>query len=231
MILKGLLPNELNYCLKACQEKYDNNLQFNRLDLSYSHRKDVKGIGAVDMSGEVIIAKDKGMPVLVNIGGRGQLYDNPFIEGQRYHCFKVENVYDIAIYEQNEVFAARKGLKSPVYVVDFLKHNREITAIHFTLRVRDSKKAGHKLGRPRFNLQTGGIEGKQRRLVAACWHVHRDVMIEIFKLNPNANLKTAMAHYKNKESFYDLYPGTADINVGSQIFPVTMPELCNCGCT
>jgi hypothetical protein len=230
MILRGLLPNELRSCLKICQEKYDNNLQFNRLDLSYAHKNDIKGIGAVDMSGEVIIAKVDEKPMVINIGSRGQLFDNPFIKEQRYHCWRIEDVYDVAIYEQGEVFAVRKGLKSPVYVIDFLKHNREITAINFTLRVQDSKKAGHKLGRPRFDLRTGETKGKQRRLVAACWHVHRDVMIEIFKLNPNANLKTAMAHYKNKESFYDLYPGTADINVGSQMYPITMLELCDCGC-
>jgi hypothetical protein len=219
MILRGLLPNELRSCLEACQSDYDNNLMFNRFDASYGHKKNIKGIGAVDMSGEVIIAKVDEKPMVINIGSRGQLFDNPFIEEQRYHCWRIEDVYDIAIYENGHTFATRKGLKSPVYVVDFLKNNREITAIQFTLRVQDSKKAGARRS------------ASGRRTASACWHAHRDVMMEIFKMNPDTNLKTVMAHYKNKESFYDLFPGTADINVGSQMQPAYPEELCNCGCT
>ena len=99
MILRGLLPNELRSCLEACQSNYDNNLMFNRFDSSYGHKKNIKGIGAVDMSGEVIIAKIDKEPMVINIGSRGQLFDSPFIEEQRYHCWKIGDVYDVAIYK------------------------------------------------------------------------------------------------------------------------------------
>ncbi len=214
MILKGVLPNELKHCLDECQEDYDNNLQFNRFDQSHRHKKNLEGLKAVDMSKEVIIAKDKGKVVLINLNEK---YDNPLIEGQIYYCAKVGEGYDIVVYnERGDIFAERKGLKGPVYVIDFLKHNKEIYAVQFTLRVADSKKAGARRS------------SSGRRTVSACWHAHRDVMIKVFEMNPGANLYTAWAHYKNKESFYDLYPGTANKNVGSQMQPAYPEELCEC---
>jgi hypothetical protein len=214
MILKGVLPNELKHCLENNQKHYDNNLMFNRFDQSYRHKRNTEGLKAVDMSEEVIIAKDHGKVVLVNING---LYDNPLIDGQTYHCIKNVDGYNMIVYnERGEIFAERNRLKTPILVLDFLKHNREINAVQFTLKVADSRGVGARRS------------WSGRRTVSACWHAHRDVMIDIFELNPNANLKTAMAHYKNKESFYDLYPGTGGKNIGSQFQPAYAEDLCDC---
>jgi hypothetical protein len=61
-----------------------------------------------------------------------------------------------------------------------------------------------------------------------CWHGYRDVLIEVFNINPAARVYTAMAKYRGKESFYREYPQTGHRNVGAPIAPVTMPELCDC---
>lgn len=217
MILRGLLVNELERCLKECQDTYENNLQFNRFSTSY--KQSLKGIRAVDMSGEVIIAKDGEKTILVNVDHNQHI--NPFFKEQKYCCVKRGDdynidAYNVSVYENGLWFATRTVLKSPIHVVDFLKHNQEIRAIAFTLRVADSKKAGARRS------------GRGRRTVSACWHVHRDIMMKIFGLNPNANLKTVMAHYKDKVSFYDLYPETANTNVGSQMQPAYPEELCEC---
>jgi hypothetical protein len=65
----------------------------------------------------------------------------------------------------------------------------------------------------------------------ACWHAYRDVLAEVFRRYPNAVIRAGMAWrvtYRGMEGFLATYPETANRNVGSQMEPVTMPELCNC---
>lgn len=70
--------------------------------------------------------------------------------------------------------------------------------------------------------------GGERRINAVCWHGYRDVLVEVFNINPNARVYTALAKYRGRESFYREYPLTGERNVGASIAPVTMPELCDC---
>lgn len=67
-----------------------------------------------------------------------------------------------------------------------------------------------------------------RRTVSACWHVHRDIMVEVFNLNPSARISTSLADYRGREDFLNKYPGTAHHNIGSMMTPAYMPELCDC---
>lgn len=67
-----------------------------------------------------------------------------------------------------------------------------------------------------------------RRIKAACWHAYRDVLIEVFAINPDARVYTAMAKYKGVDSFNEQFPRTADQNIGSMMSPAYMPELCEC---
>jgi len=69
---------------------------------------------------------------------------------------------------------------------------------------------------------------QERRINAVCWHGYRDVLIEVFNINPDARVYTAMAKYRGKDSFYSEYPLTGHKNIGAPIAPVTMPELCDC---
>lgn len=67
-----------------------------------------------------------------------------------------------------------------------------------------------------------------RCLKAACWHAYRDAMYEVFAINPQARVYTAMATYKGIDGFESQYPATADQNIGSMMQPAYMPDLCNC---
>lgn len=66
---------------------------------------------------------------------------------------------------------------------------------------------------------------KGKKLKAASWEAHRDFLKALFDINPNASVRTKFAHYAGKDSFYELFPDTAYINIGSQMEPCTMPDL------
>lgn len=88
--------------------------------------------------------------------------------------------------------------------------------VHFTLRVKDSKGPGAR------RSHSG------RRLVSACWHAHRDVMVELFDFAPDALLVTAMARYEGREGFLREYPGTGSVNLGSAFEPMAYRDACDC---
>lgn len=67
-----------------------------------------------------------------------------------------------------------------------------------------------------------------RRIKASCWHAYRDVMIEVFRINPKARIATGLAVYKGIEGFEANYPRTAYMNIGSMMSPAYMPDLCDC---
>lgn len=62
----------------------------------------------------------------------------------------------------------------------------------------------------------------------ACWHAYRDVLTELFEINPNARIRTALTVYNGEEGFEQSYPATAYKNIGSMVQPAYMPELCDC---
>lgn len=218
MILRGISQLQLTQCLSNCQDTYDNNLKFNRFE-PVGHKMNTKGIRAVDMSGAVIITKKDGKGIVLRINDNDDWhtdYQNPFLPHQHYRIrIDVPDRYYVMISVDN--CAIREKLfKTPELVVDYLRNNEDVNAIAFTLGVHDSKKAGaHRSARG-------------RRTVSACWHVHRDVMKKIFKMNEHANLRTTMAHYKDKESFYKLYPNTAYMMAGSIMHPAHVSDLCEC---
>lgn len=67
-----------------------------------------------------------------------------------------------------------------------------------------------------------------RRLTAACWHAHRDVLSAVFALNPDTKVYTAMARYIGRDGFEREYPATAYRNIGSWMQPCTMLDCCDC---
>ena len=68
-----------------------------------------------------------------------------------------------------------------------------------------------------------------RRVFAVCWHGHRDFMRAVFRVNPDARIKTMWADYKGSEVFEDIFPDTAYKNVGSMMYPATADSVCKCG--
>lgn len=91
--------------------------------------------------------------------------------------------------------------------------------------------SSHKLGARR--------SGSGRRTVASCWHVHRDVLRELFKINPDARVVSGLGQviegkfkrttYSGSDGFENDFPGTAWINVGSEWQPAYIGQLCDCG--
>ena len=88
--------------------------------------------------------------------------------------------------------------------------------VDFTLTVCQSSKPG---GR----RSSGG-----RRIAAACWHAHRDVMTEIFRLFPSAKIITAMATYDGVRDYLDNFALTRLTNIGSQASQLDMREARDC---
>jgi len=79
-----------------------------------------------------------------------------------------------------------------------------------TLRVKDSRKAGHRIG------YTG------RRLINACWHVHGTFFDALLSVNPEAEI-IALNRVINKEG-----GNWEDIQVGSVLCPRWLSEMCEC---
>jgi len=104
---------------------------------------------------------------------------------------------------------------------DNLQFNREPEKkgnfLHFTLRVKDC----HKIGAARASTSN-------RRLVAACWHAHRDVMRAIFRRTPDALLVTALARYEGAAGFEHEFPYTGQQNAGSMMQPRARQDCCEC---
>lgn len=67
-----------------------------------------------------------------------------------------------------------------------------------------------------------------RRGKYACWHAYRDVMRAILTAYPHAVITSGMARYEGLAGFENTYPATADVNVGSEVQPAYMSELCAC---
>ena len=116
------------------------------------------------------------------------------------------------LYDSNIVFK-----REPEWVGNYL---------HFTLTVIKASEPG------------GRRSHSGRRVAAACWHAHRDVMREIFLRAPDALLVTALARYEGAQCFEDSFEATGDRNIGSQarveqlkcsgFMPLSMREACDC---
>jgi len=80
----------------------------------------------------------------------------------------------------------------------------------FTLRVKNSRESGAKLG----------FSG--RRTINACWHVHGNLFDEIFKLEPKAIIKSGGNDITIE------YGNWIDRNIGSIMQPMMYSNSCNC---
>ncbi|AYN57992.1 hypothetical protein HWB90_gp042 [Mycobacterium phage Fowlmouth] len=79
------------------------------------------------------------------------------------------------------------------------------------------------------DLASGQRRSSQgRRINAVCWHAYRDVLVEVFNINPDAKVRTREAKYLGKESFYANFPNTAHSNLGSLFQPLCYADACDC---
>lgn len=105
------------------------------------------------------------------------------------------------------------------------RSNRAGARATFTLRTTDTAGPGAKGSASAFGKGTGP-KGR-RRTISACWHAHYDVLAELFARFPAARVVTAIATY-TAPTFRDRALETSYLNVGSQLFPVTAPDCCEC---
>lgn len=89
---------------------------------------------------------------------------------------------------------------------------------------------------PRGGRHTKGKYERQswrgRRLTSCvCWHGYRDFMQEVFRVNPNAVIKTGFAKYEGLAGFEENYRNTYYKNVGSMMSPAAYGDLCFCNDT
>lgn len=67
-----------------------------------------------------------------------------------------------------------------------------------------------------------------RRVHAVCWHGFRDFFRAVYRREPDAVFRTAMATYRGSEGFEATFPETGHRNIGSQMAPVCAAEACRC---
>lgn len=104
---------------------------------------------------------------------------------------------------------------------------REFSGNRFRVTIR-AKRSGAGVLPPGELLPGARRSWNGRRLTAACWHAHRDVLRAVFDVNPQAKVYTAMARYIGEDGFETNYPDTAYQNIGSYVQPAYMPECCDC---
>lgn len=105
--------------------------------------------------------------------------------------------------------------------------NQKGTRYRVWIGVKSSRRPGARVSQERYG--GWGYNPKPRRIGSACWHAHRDFFKEIFKINPDAEIHTALAKYKGIEDFEDKFPATA--YGGGMAGPAMVQgigDACNC---
>lgn len=67
--------------------------------------------------------------------------------------------------------------------------------------------------------------GRERRNFAISWHGFYVFMAAVLELDPDAEFKTALAHWKGRDDFHNRAPETANINWGSLYMPQYAGEM------
>jgi hypothetical protein len=79
-------------------------------------------------------------------------------------------------------------------------------------------------GSDTYRLVRESFGGKPRRCWAVDWHGHWAFMEEVFRLDPDATIKTAIATYEGLEGFYATAPATGARNIGSMMQPLAYED-------
>jgi len=126
---------------------------------------------------------------------------------------------NVTVYEMEKALEAINRLYFDNNVT-FNRFDVNRNGINFTLKVKDSKKPGHRLGYPDYET------GKQRRLASACWHVHGQFFDALIAVNPKAEIISTLRGQKvviNSEG-----GNWQDSNIGSIVRPMYYSEACDC---
>lgn len=117
-------------------------------------------------------------------------------------------VKNVSVQEMKNALAILNG----IYENNVEWNNFQIEGenIRFTLKVSNSKKKGHRLGR------------HGRKMISACWHVHGNFFDILLDINPKATIKSL-------NRTIDVNGGNwEDWNIGSVIYPMWYSNACEC---
>lgn len=105
-------------------------------------------------------------------------------------------------------------------------HRDDQRKIHatWTLGEDDPNVRYRKKGYGRMAFGTGAKYGNG----AVCYHGHRDFMRKVFEHNRDAVIGTKMAAYRGEEDFEAKHQVIAYRNMGSQMYPISYGEACDC---
>lgn len=115
---------------------------------------------------------------------------------------------------QTAVAHANVEYKGNLRIADDRAFGTKTPGVQFVLRVCNSRAYGARLS------STG-----KRHTPSASWEAHRDVFREVFRLNPDAVISTAIATYRGSADFERNFPATANAPMGSRAEPTTIREL------
>lgn len=68
----------------------------------------------------------------------------------------------------------------------------------------------------------------ERKVNAVCWHGFRDFMREVYQVNSQAVIVTAVIRYDSLAHFERLYPDTGYVNIHSHAKPLYYRDACRC---
>lgn len=99
--------------------------------------------------------------------------------------------------------------------------------------VIDAEQVGPTRYRVKLNARDSRDEGARRswsgrRGPWTCWHVFRDVFAVWMAWDPDAVIRTGVETYRGKDGFLELFPATAERNIGSQVRPLCLADACDC---
>lgn len=98
--------------------------------------------------------------------------------------------------------------------VEFNNFQPQGKRFNCTLRVKNSRGPGAR--------RSQDWNGKRRRLISACWHVHGDFFDALWDIAPDMNVFTGGMMYRDRGDNWQ------DMQVGSIMYPAYMSELCDC---
>lgn len=75
---------------------------------------------------------------------------------------------------------------------------------------------------PGCKVSRSGPGGRTRGVAAACWHAHGTLYRELFRINPEGKIDTALATYNGEEEFDEKYPMTSNGNPNNRSFAAWM---------
>jgi hypothetical protein len=109
--------------------------------------------------------------------------------------------------------------------------------MHITLFDTDPEFGGARRRRIRVSLRPGDssserwrkvnerFDGSRRRVFAISWDGHYVFFSALLALDPDAEIKSVVAHWKGREDFHDRAPETGDRNWGAPINPVAARHM------